>query len=371
MNHRFALLLCLYASPAFSAEDCAPVDLRGCFGAPRDQGETGWCFATTTADLASCAIGRRVSATDIAITYHLAPADLPGFRRDVDEALTGPEERARFDEWVSRDYPVGDSFKIGRNGSLPDFKGLYSMGGEEDIAFLSAAARGFCLDARLPSGPAHDEKNIREAARFAASKKAREGTKLAHIPPGHRKVAEAFWGWADQRCGKRLRPEQLFLPRSFQIAEDSVALLELGKDPASLSAKRAELIAVIDEHLSHGRPVAAGIDTRDMTTEEWSGEDPEHSIIFAGRKRIGGECHYFVRNTGGASCKIYLPKLRPAENCDAKAGGIWTPLSALPSLYSAIAIEKVEGRRRPASGGRPALPTCSRSGALPSSCPSR
>lgn len=345
-------VISLLSLPVSASDDCGEVDLRACLGAPRDQGETGWCFATTTADLTSCALGMRVSATDIALTYHLASPEIPGMHKDAEEAMRGPEQRARYQEWLTRGFPIKDSLEVGWNGKLPDYRGLYSLGGEEDIAFLAASARGFCLDSRLPSGPKHDVKNIAEAKRFSRSGfSPAPGQVLSHIPEEERAVAQAFWSWGDKKCGARIFPEQLFLPRSFEIAEDSVELLKLKKNAVEFEARRAELIRNINEHLTQGRAVASGIDTREMTTPEWSGDDPEHSIIIAGRKRIGGVCHYFVRNTGGADCKIYLPKLNPRKLCDAKAGGIWVPLEKIPSLYSAIAIEKMEGRKRGAPAG--------------------
>lgn len=340
---RFLLLLCLslFGSAALSGESCKPVDLRSCLGQSRDQGETGWCFATTTADLASCVLGERVSATDIALSYHLAAPDSLDRQKNFLEGISqNPDLNSRFNDWQRREYPFAESFRIGKNGNLPDYKGLYAEGGEEDIAFMVAANRGFCLDAKLPSGPLFDVKNIQEAKKHSAkSFSMTPELEFGHVPSSSRRVAQAFWSWGDARCGARLKPRQFMMPKTFSIASDSLELKKLRKNSKNFQKLRSQLLNQIDLHLDAGRPVASGMDTRDMTTPEWSGEDPEHSIIFAGRKLIAGSCHYFVRNTGGSDCSIYLSQLSPKTLCDAAAGGIWVRMEQIPSLYSSTAIE--------------------------------
>ena len=60
-----------HPAPPPGLEDCTSVDLRPFLGRPRDQGPTGWCFAHTTADLATMELLTRVSAFDVAAQYIL------------------------------------------------------------------------------------------------------------------------------------------------------------------------------------------------------------------------------------------------------------------------------------------------------------
>lgn len=50
---------------------CSRIDLRNdVLGPARDQGQIGWCFAFTAADLISHRIGKRVSVSDLAMNYY-------------------------------------------------------------------------------------------------------------------------------------------------------------------------------------------------------------------------------------------------------------------------------------------------------------
>ena len=56
-----AVIIALLPFAAHSQTKCTTVDLRSSLGEARDQGESGWCFANTAADLVSHAVGYRVS----------------------------------------------------------------------------------------------------------------------------------------------------------------------------------------------------------------------------------------------------------------------------------------------------------------------
>jgi hypothetical protein len=78
------VLLCAEVLPAAG---CSDLDLRPVLGEARDQGDTGWCFAHSAADLLTAAVGHRISAMDVAVTYHLMQSKaLPG-RQDTREPL--------------------------------------------------------------------------------------------------------------------------------------------------------------------------------------------------------------------------------------------------------------------------------------------
>ena len=60
----------LSAAAVTAMAECQERDFRAKMGPARDQEYSGWCFANTTADVATYLLGFRVSSDDIAITYH-------------------------------------------------------------------------------------------------------------------------------------------------------------------------------------------------------------------------------------------------------------------------------------------------------------
>lgn len=58
--------------------ECTNVDLRGPkLGDVRNQGNVGWCFAYSTAELISYQLGKRISATDLAINFYQQMPEMP------------------------------------------------------------------------------------------------------------------------------------------------------------------------------------------------------------------------------------------------------------------------------------------------------
>jgi hypothetical protein len=66
------LVVALFAGHTFaqSADQCSTqvIDVST-LGAPRYQGERGWCYAYVAADLVSMAVGKKISADDVALEY--------------------------------------------------------------------------------------------------------------------------------------------------------------------------------------------------------------------------------------------------------------------------------------------------------------
>lgn len=319
------LLLALFSAPAFAA-DCEAVDLRPQLGAPRDQADTGWCFAHTAADLMSVKLGKRVSAFDFAVQF--IANDLEEWRRSP--GIVGYlAQHPGFYGWIKkirRDEP--ENFLPSHIFSL---KGIFNQGGSEDAALLLSNLRGACLDAHFEDGEAGFEKSIVELRRMLSVSRKR-GDPVEHA------LALAL-EWVDARCGRRLRYTRPALPESHYIAKSLDELLEKKRDPAfALREKQAGLVREIDINLSAGRPVAIGYNAFDVMKLS-RGEDPnsgDHSSLLVARRKIQGECRYFLRNSWGENCNIYSAKFK--TRCEQKSGGVWVSSAELTTLYSVITL---------------------------------
>ncbi len=98
------------------------IDVARSLKEPRDQGDIGWCFAHAAADVASQALGKKISAMDLAMNYYL--------------------EKGAMD-W----QPIGSS------GALFHRKKSIFMneGGWENRALDFANRNGYCLEANFRS----------------------------------------------------------------------------------------------------------------------------------------------------------------------------------------------------------------------------
>lgn len=344
------------SKPSPTAASCSTIDLRAQLGPPRAQGETGWCFAHTTADLISQAIGRRVSAFPIAKDFVLSkPEDLtsspvPEVRAYVQE---NPDviDRQRADLTLDQDELRGPRI-LGAGG------GFMNVGGEEDAALLLANAHGFCDDAKLPSGDDAYFNYLKEVSDFHRAKLAETGRPCAvqamsETPAPHHDVLRAITAnisdvikkhiteWTDRRCGERSTRRPPLIPEVVTVAGDLADLkgkLKTGR--LTLTEARSKLFGAIDRNLERGRVSAIGYDYNETAQPEPDDNSPgDHSSIIAARKMIGGSCRYFIRNSFGPDCSLYRAKYANPPLCEAQNGGVWIKQEELKSLYSVISVK--------------------------------
>lgn len=323
---------------AHAGGTCSDKDFRASLGEPRDQGDTGWCFAHTTADLITQKTGRRVSAFSIATDFILA--DLGKVR-----ASQNPEIRAFLRRHprilsVIRDSRREDVENYKADNILTD-KGLYNTGGLEDGALLLASAGGYCEDGKLPSGEENYEKNLEEINRFYHRRK----VSCPEVVPGaigeisggvSQVAAKNFRDWVDEKCGERFFTTPPILPKMAYIAKDMPQFEEKFKGrPKERRKEQEKLWKEIDENLDAGRVSAIGYNAYDISTLP-AGENPrdgDHSSIIAARRMRDGVCEYFVRNAYGKDCDYVEPY---QSTCEKEQGGTWVPRSALKTLYSVV-----------------------------------
>lgn len=326
------------------AETCGSKDLRSELGPPRDQGETGWCFSHTTADLISQRTGMRVSAFDVATTFILGNPDELSLK-------SSPELQS----YLAANPGFASALRKARSAEPENYgarqiltdSGMYNTGGEEDMAAIMANTKGLCLESDLSSNEKRFETHLRSIRRAHRKSPVAPycdtqnpfGADLSAIAEGNARVAAmTFQKWVDNKC-KRVPSPVPLIPDATRGAENSAKWDELkAKDPSAHGRQQKELREALDRALDQGRAVAIGYNAYDIEARTPGENDihGDHSSIIAARKMIGGKCHYFLRNSRGSKCDGYIRSLRTA--CEKQAGGLWLTLDQIPSFYSAISL---------------------------------
>lgn len=339
------LALLLAGASAAAADGCAPTDLRSTLGAPRDQGDTGWCFSHTTADLISQRTGIRVSAFDVATTFILGnPTQL--LQSQDPEVRRYLAENPDFVEKLNNSRG-SEPENFERKKILTD-EGLYNTGGDEDYAAVMGNIKGLCRESDLPSGTKNFERSLREIRRHHAKTPGKLQCDPARpfgndfhaiTDRGSQIAALSFQDWVDKKC-KRVPSPAPLIPVAMRGADDASDWEKLRtSNPAEHEKRRKALAEEIDRALGAGRAVAIGYNAYDIEAAE-PGDDKrhgDHSSIIAARKMIGGKCHYFLRNSRGADCSEYTPAFK--KKCEKAAGGVWLTLDEIPSLYGVISLK--------------------------------
>lgn len=342
-------MLLLFVLALFSsaqAGDCSPKDYRRELGPNRNQDELKWCFAYTSADLISQRIGKKVSATDLASTFILSDARRLFESRD-------PEVQAYL-----REHPdFGELIKKMRNSEPLDYgpqglfmAGMKETGGAEDVTVMMANTKGYCLESNFPSREKDQDKFFHAVRRIIRRQVEADATRFcldvpqtpdatsAVIDPTSRAIARLYEKELDEKCRRRPLPAPL-IPVMKKYADSLPEYFErIKKGEVKREESEKGLFDSLDYALDHGRVAAIGYSANLIMKPEPGEEDAhsDHSSTIVGRKRIGGACHYLIRNTWGSDCSIYLPKHR--SKC--KAGNIWVSGADLKeSLYSVIYLK--------------------------------
>jgi hypothetical protein len=378
-----------HPAPPPGLEDCTSVDLRPFLGRPRDQGPTGWCFAHTTADLATVELLTRVSAFDVAAQYilhsqenleRLQSADIKSFLMHY-KSVTGyvPDSHTLppgdfYADWTF--YRTEDKQSYNPQHFLSDM-GIYNIGGSEQVALITAQVRDFCEDPppKNDDGTEYFKVLMNQAKALYAgevynpawlTKAKRPTADMSLYNSGAVYSSERLQGQAYAfaavdwlACGspgdpdsKRIRQDQALIPETDTAA---ASLKELQKT-CERSEKcridiRDHMFANIDRALNSCRAVSIGYAYNDLANSDsetmkyiremeydMAESSNDHASIIAARKVINGECRYFVRNSFGADCSIYRREFMKQNLCEESEGGVWIRKSDLKSLYSTIMV---------------------------------
>jgi hypothetical protein len=334
-------IIFLFQFSVFSWANCEPVDFRPELGPPRHQGNSGFCFAHTSADLLSQAIGTRVSAMDIGVNFVL-----------------GDEKKVRassppLKNYLKRNPTFLDQWKIDRGAEPENLKekniltedGVVFVGGTEPTALFLSNFFGLCEDKNLPSREAKSFENHLQSIRSYHKKRMRSGdceTSEVKEPIGEVKewmaklAAHSLVNWVNEACGKRIYPPKPIIPEMKSVADSYEDFLEkTKKNKIDAKTSNQQMFREVDKQLSNGKAVAIGATWNDLLKVDPRYPIGDHSFVVAARKSIEGECHYFIRNSVGEDKSDYLPRFKKRY----EQGGVWIKKSELPSIYSVTYLE--------------------------------
>jgi hypothetical protein len=316
----------LPAEPGFARDhDCTNKDYRSQLGPYHNQGETGLCFAYTSAELIRHRTGRSVSALDLATTFYfgdvtLLPSKLHPILREY--LAQHPDfEKAIFDARMDSDIGVVPLVR-GSTETHPMFHKI--EGGFEVPTILLANIKDLCSDESLPShgGLKQHLGFILPNEKAALNQVGVVGPEVDVLIGRFRDpVADIFntaWlRYVAAKC-KRAPSEIPVVPVTFAIARDIGDYHEKLAAGKITSVEKARLIAALNYVLDHRRIATIGFDLStilDPNSEEvkkWSNpddpEDGDHSSLVVARRKVGGHCEYLIRDPSGYECKDYLSK---------------------------------------------------------------
>jgi len=334
-------LLALFAQVS-SADNCRAVDYTQELGPTRHQAETGWCYAHTAADLVSQHLKTRVSAVDLATTYLLTDLNkvkaMPS--QTIRRWLAGqPQFYGRTEYWRQEDPQAYRPNRI-----LTDH-GLYYLGGMDQDAILMSNIKGFCSDQELPGGPAEFKQHLARVKELARDRRwsanclrssLKDSPAIGSIAnPRAARLARLFQCYVDQSCQERIQSREPILAASLDLAA-SLADFRAGIEAGSIDQGKghAKLFAKINELLDQGKIVSIGWDAAEVYQNQ---AESDHAATLVARKKIGGVCHYQIRDNYGAKC--YDMHKEFSAKCDPRNGGIWVRADQLASAYAAVWIK--------------------------------
>ena len=266
-----------------SAGDCASVDFSRDLGPTRDQGNTGWCAAYSSADLLTQALRREgvnIKGLGTAETGSDVSAALlvnPGIARETSSLLE-----------TSTGMVVAETLEAAlRRGRICT---------EDQLPFN----RG-----RLSQGFASIDDESYERSQELQRNFPRIGSRSRQRNAAGETVSIERMLKCERQLDSRFEVKNLVShARANRINTDS--------------AENARYRHRIDEALNAGRIASVSYRSGFLT-----GTDPtlntNHASTIVGRKRMNGKCHYLLRNTWGPTCHQYVSPYK--ERC--RNGTVW------------------------------------------------
>lgn len=309
-------------------------DFRSRLPEVRDQGSTGWCYAYSTADLASFHSGKNISARHIAQVNNvainqetLATGAYNSVASLIGAASVEPQHLSR--EGVQANN-LTEAFSQLQNPSLRD-------GGIETNSFLRVKARGgFCLENDIPSG-SHEEEDIGdviEVFRSFDEQYRNSGTDADRN------------GLVDSFCNDNKELLERYFPNGFTEGVRNALLSGAGGDSFQyLSQEQCRERVSMEEFKTDVFPVSREGDARNAIDSLLDGEsiasvnyetdflgqerfddngellDNTHSSTVVGRRfdEESGRCQYLLRNSWGSDCSVYSA----AQDIECDGGNVW------------------------------------------------
>jgi hypothetical protein len=260
---------------------------------PRDQGEIGWCYAFSTADLLSYQLGKSISAADIAITYN------DKLKNNLLKVLGRKESEFEFSRT--------DSVKV--------------------VVEKLKLAGGACLESKFKSEDNSNSDLISRLEEIDKIKRKKISPSDSSCVSDVRKAfpeidAKDLVSIAENSTKadfiRKLRSHQCEPRLSLKDVEVVMTRSSFGK------ADKTAIFKQLDEHLNSGK-VMSILYNLNLLNNKDARKINGHVSTVVGRRYNPqqGECEYLIRNTWGRSCEYY------DRSYDCEEGNIWVPKSTL------------------------------------------
>ena len=287
--------------------ECTPVDLRGPkLGAVFNQGNLGWCFAYTTADLISYRIGQKVSAVDLGINFYQKMPEMP--RNDLLSVSSGGNDMGAMsfakNEYCSENELPSDNFVIPKecltSNQNIDASGIFKI--IEGIHDRNATSLSSC------------EVKIISALFRNTSADFIETTMLERSMSSFEKIIQL----KEKNCTDKKIINKLKMRSGMRSGADS--------------------LIDVDEQLNKSNPVSLNYNAYFLLKNSSSNEIANHYSSIVGRRHSSenNTCQYLIRNSWGADCSIYPAPYN--EQCE--EGNIWVDEDVLGDAILGIQFIK-------------------------------
>lgn len=320
-------------APLAMAGDCSPKDMSAELGAVRSQGNIGWCYANTAADLISYKFrnkwnGVQASAIFIALGYN--------YKMNSSEA-------------GSYIFTEGGDIRAAINYAA-EF--AYSCPRQLDNAFVLG---GFNLQIKQKLHIAEKLKSLFDK-RLNSSESWKEYRDYIYDLQQKQSIISRI---SDEALENALR-----LDINLAVVEIAKEVCKPFKDQMTMSIKKEDigryfdsdtdyyddvlkirvnhkpdLIELIDRQISKENVV--GVDYQIKLISKDLKDKDNHASVIVGREMRAGQCYYKIRNSWGPDCEIEdeagktIPRYN--KNVECVAGHVWVKAADLKANLSSIA----------------------------------
>lgn len=293
MRAMILTLLVIFGSSAM-AQSCRDIDVRDrmspeiqkVFRTPYQQGKVGWCYAYATADLLSARLNHQFSPFHIGLSYSTSISGLGAFGRNIlglknkggffDAGLT----HDAFAQMKKKGYGCSESVvnsQMDLYGSVimyfQQLEDIYKNKSSDEygLAFAEISLGDF-MEERFPT------LDSRQAISYVKSRK-------------DKSAAHALAQIAESAC----QGHQFAIPQGLRMV-------------SKLRSESEPLAPIIDKALNSNRPVSLRYNMKNLVsfTEGFLLDNfSQHVSTIVGRKKVGNQCMYIVRNSWGPTCHGY------------------------------------------------------------------
>lgn len=271
------------------AQSCRDIDVRDrmrpevqqIFRTPYQQGNMGWCYAYATADLLTARLGKQVSPMHLSLVYTNSIHGLSAAARNMFklnksgfyEAGTVPNS---FDMIRKRGYACGENSvrsEQDRYGMILRYLEAISQVHSGQADFLAQVNAEAFLEKTFP------DISSEQALSYLQSRKTKT-------------PAQALLNIAETAC----QADVVQIPKGLKLAT---------KNKSS-----GDIFQFIDRGLNSYKPVSFLYNMRRLRSPEldkgfWMDNFSQHISTIVGRRKVGHQCVYIVRNSWGQTCDGY------------------------------------------------------------------